>query len=236
MEVVMRSSSVTLVVMFLVSMLFLGGCSTKSFLVMEDGPKGYLPTQSLGVRAGVDTGSLSPTERYSWLEICDRVEKPTFFGLHTEKNYVNCEVAVQHMAQAARTTTTGYIAGVVGPVIQTGLTAGAVAYTGHAIGKGIGRSGDNIQTTTTNSTSSNGGTANGGSAYAKGGQGGDAVNFNSNSAKSGSSAGAYSGSSSYSESKVGPITNHASGGSIGGVNQNVNSGAANGNGTINVGH
>lgn len=165
--------------MLLVCLLLLSGCSSKTFLVMEDGPKGYAPNQTLGVRAGVDTGSLSPTERYSWLEICDRVDVPSFFGLLTDTHYVNCEVATNHMAQAARTTTTGYIAGVVGPVIQTGLTAGAVAYTGHAIGKGIGQSGSNFSTT--NNTTSNGGSSTGGSSssVAKGGNVSDSGNSNS---------------------------------------------------------
>jgi hypothetical protein len=261
MEGVMRFSSICS--LLLVGLLFLSGCSTKSFLVMEDGPKGYSTNQTLGVRAGVDTGSLSPTERYSWLEVCDRVEVPTFFGLFSETHYVNCEVATNHMAQAARTTTTGYIAGVVGPVIQTGLTAGAVAYTGHMIGKGIGRSGDNIQTTTTNTSSSSGGVANGGSATAKGGtslsyaeggqggKGGSVIGSGNSSSKSyaeadadayskGGSVGNISATNTNSPSFTNsPTYGPVSGGSIGSgavqMNQNVNSGAANGHGVINVG-
>lgn len=239
----MRFSSICS--LLLVGLLFLSGCSTKSFLVMEDGPKGYSTNQTLGVRAGVDTGSLSPTERYSWLEVCDRVEVPTFFGLLSETHYVNCEVATNHMAQAARTTTTGYIAGVVGPVIQTGLTAGAVAYTGHMIGKGIGRSGDNIQSTTTNTTSSNGGVANGGSATAKGGSGfgygqGGNVKVEEGAVVANGGAGGQGGAGGLGGIGMGGAGGVGNGGSIGsgavGVTQNVNTGNAAGNGVVGVGN
>lgn len=154
---------------FLTSLLLvvlLSGCSSASFLAVEDGPKGFLPTQSIGLRSATELGALAPIERYSFLEICDRVEVSTFIIFKTN-NYHNCELLTKYMQHAARTTATGYIAGVVAPVVQTGLSSAATAYGMHQIGRGIGKSGSNISSTTNNS--SQGGNAEGGDASAEGG-------------------------------------------------------------------
>lgn len=154
---------------FLTSLLLvilLSGCSSASFLAVEDGPKGFLPTQSIGLRSATEIGALAPTERYSFLEVCDRVEVSTFILFKTN-NYHNCELLTKYMQHAARTTATGYVAGVVAPVVQTTLASAANAYGMHQIGRGIGRSGSNISSTTNNS--SQGGNAEGGDASAEGG-------------------------------------------------------------------
>ena len=132
------------------------GCSSSGFLVVQDAPKGALPNQTLGLRAIVDTGSLSPTERYSWLELCDKVVSPVL-KFWTSVEYRNCEPQVALTQVAQKTTTTGWVAGVVGPVIQTGMMAASVAYAGHEIGQGIGNSGSR----TTNNNTGNGGNSSG---------------------------------------------------------------------------
>jgi len=141
--------SVLSVLMLLVSL----GCSTTGFLPIEDSPRGYSSDQTLGLRAGVDTGSLSPTERYSWLEVCDKVVSPVL-KFWTSVEYRNCEPNVPLTQVAQKTTTTGYVAGIVGPVISTGMTAAAIAYAGHEIGQGIGRSGS-TETNNVNNGNSN---------------------------------------------------------------------------------
>jgi len=130
------------------------GCSGSGFLVVQDSPKGARPDQTLGLRAVVDTGSVTPTERYSWLELCDKVVTPTL-KFFSSTNYVNCEPQVSLTQVAQKTTTTGWVSGVVGPVIQTGMMAAAVAYAGHEIGDGISQSGTK-NTTTNNNTGGNG--------------------------------------------------------------------------------
>ena len=130
------------------------GCSSSGFLVVQDAPKGALPNQTLGLRAVVDTGSVTPTERYSWLELCDKVVSPVL-KFWTSVEYRNCEPQVALTQVAQKTTTTGWVAGVVGPVIQTGMMAASVAYAGHEIGNGISQSGTK-NTTTNNNTGGNG--------------------------------------------------------------------------------
>ena len=130
------------------------GCSSSGFLVVQDAPKGALPNQTLGLRAVVDTGSVTPTERYSWLELCDKVVSPVL-KFWTSVEYRNCEPQVSLTQVAQKTTTTGWVAGVVGPVIQTGMMAASVAYAGHEIGNGISQSGTK-NTTTNNNTGGNG--------------------------------------------------------------------------------
>ena len=151
------------------------GCSSSGFLVVQDAPKGALPNQTLGLRAVVDTGSVTPTERYSWLELCDKVVSPVL-KFWTSVEYRNCEPQVSLTQVAQKTTTTGWVAGVVGPVIQTGMMAASVAYAGHEIGQGIGNSGSR---TTNNNGNQNSSTSsptvtgnNNGGTGGKGGHGG----------------------------------------------------------------
>ena len=231
------------------------GCSSSGFLVVQDAPKGALPNQTLGLRAVVDTGSVTPTERYSWLELCDKVVSPVL-KFWTSVEYRNCEPQVSLTQVAQKTTTTGWVAGVVGPVIQTGMMAASVAYAGHEIGQGIGRSGSQ----TTNTNTGNGGNSSGQSQgqlqgqYQKGGNAtggtgnggnatggsvvgsGNSANLNTNSSHATGGNGVGNGGNGGSGGNGG---NGGSGGNaIGGSGgtANVNSGAANGNGSIVVGH
>lgn len=157
----------------LLLIVLLSGCSSATFLAVEDGPKGFLPTQSIGLRAATDIGALAPTERYSFLEVCDRVETSTWIFFKTN-NYHNCELLTKYMQVAARTTATGYVSGVIAPVVQTAMGSAATAYGMHQIGRGIGKSGSNISSTTNNSSQGGDASAEGGEASAEGGAGGDA--------------------------------------------------------------
>ena len=233
------------------------GCSSSGFLVVQDAPKGALPNQTLGLRAVVDTGSVTPTERYSWLELCDKVVSPVL-KFWTSVEYRNCEPQVSLTQVAQKTTTTGWVAGVVGPVIQTGMMAASVAYAGHEIGQGIGRSGSQ----TTNTNTGNGGNSSGQSQgqlqgqYQKGGNAtggtgnggnatggsvvgsGNSANLNTNSSHATGGNGVGNGGNGGSGGNGGNGGSGGNGGNGGGASAtaNVNSGAANGNGSIVVGH
>ena len=150
------------------------GCSSKGFMVIEDAPHGTSANQTLGMRYAVDSGSLSPTERYSWLELCEKVTKSSFV-FFTEEFYVNCIPQLPLTAQANKTTATGWVAGIIAPVVSSGLQAGAIAFAGYQIGHGIGKTGTKVtnnnggNTSSGNTTNATGGNATGGNATAKGG-------------------------------------------------------------------
>ena len=200
------------------------GCSSSGFLVVQDAPKGALPNQTLGLRAIVDTGSLSPTERYSWLELCDKVVSPVL-KFWTSVEYRNCEPQVALTQVAQKTTTTGWVAGVVGPVIQTGMMAASVAYAGHEIGQGIGNSGSR----TTNNNTGNGGNSSGQSQGQLQGQyqkGGNATGGTGNGGNATGGSVVGSGNS----ANLNTNSSHATGGNGVGNGGNGGSGGNGGNG------
>ena len=131
-----------------VAMLSVAGCSGQNFVVIEDAPLGAKADQTLGMRTATDLSALSPTSKYSWLELCDKVVVPTL-RVFTATHYVNCAPADHLQQMADKSNSTGYVAGIVAPVIQ----GAAIAYAGHEIGQGIGRSGSK---TTNNNTGGNG--------------------------------------------------------------------------------
>ena len=155
------------------------GCSSKGFMVIEDAPHGTSANQTLGMRYAVDSGSLSPTERYSWLELCEKVTKSSFV-FFTEEFYVNCIPQLPLTAQANKTTATGWVAGIIAPVVSSGLQAGAIAFAGYQIGHGIGKTGTKVTnnnnggntSSSGNSASGNGGTGGAGGDGGTGGAGG----------------------------------------------------------------
>jgi hypothetical protein len=135
------------------------GCSSRGFMVIEDAPLGAPANHTLGMRYAVDSGALSPTERYSWLELCEKVQKPSFI-FFTDESYVNCTPQMPLTAQANKTTATGWVAGIVAPVVSSGLQAGAIAFAGYEIGRGIGKTGTRVTNNNNGgNTSSTGGSS-----------------------------------------------------------------------------
>ena len=131
-------SSLFLMVMLLVSV----GCSGANFTVVRDGSGAHTGTV-LGMRSVVDVRALAPTDKLSWLEYCTP-EVTRSLKVFSSTAYVNCELENQILPVAKNSVSTGYVAGIAGPVLQAGAIVGGAAL----IGDGIRHSGS----TTTNNT------------------------------------------------------------------------------------
>lgn len=188
------------------------GCSSRGFMVIEDAPYGALPHQTLGMRYGVDSGSLSPTERYSWLELCDKVMKPSFI-FFTSEDYKNCIPQMPLTAQANKTTATGWVAGIVAPVVSSGMQAGAIAFAGYQIGQGIGKTGTKV--TTNNNNGGNSTAATGGNSSGQT-QGQNQAQLQHQSATGGTSSVTGSGNSTNTNNAAGGVGTGGQGGTTGG--------------------
>jgi hypothetical protein len=130
------------------------GCSSQNFVVVRDGT-GAHAGKVLGMRTVADVRALAPTDKLTWLEYCEAVTTHTL-EVFSSTDYVNCVEDSGLLAIARNSVSTGYVAGIAGPVLQAGAIVGGAAL----IGNGISKSGSTTNTTNTN-------TANGG----KGGAG-----------------------------------------------------------------
>jgi hypothetical protein len=120
------------------------GCATNSVVpISQVGP------ETLILRTVSDPHALAPTVQSSVHQLCQTDDQVTWYG-GTTVRYRNCHEVVVPGAQLV--TTTGYIAGVMGPVIYAGGILGG----GYFVGRGLGHSGG---TTTTTSTGGTGGTS-----------------------------------------------------------------------------
>ena len=146
------------------------GCSGQNFVVVRDG-SGVNAGKVLGMRTVADVRAFAPTDKLTWLENCDVVTTHTL-KVFSSTDYVNCVEDAPLLAIARNNVSTGYVAGIAGPVLQAGAIVGGAAL----IGNGIRQSGS---TTNNSNGNSNTNTAKGG----KGGAGTEnsgSVNNNSN--------------------------------------------------------
>jgi len=141
-----------------VVMLVSVGCSGANFTVVRDGSGTHTGTV-LGMRSVADVRALAPTDKLSWLEYCTP-EVTRSLKVFSSTDYINCELENQILPVAKNSVSTGYVAGIAGPVLQAGAIVGGAAL----IGDGIRHSGS---TTNNSNGNSNSNTAKGG----KGGAG-----------------------------------------------------------------
>lgn len=98
------------------------------------------------MRTMTDPHAISPTPQRNWTELCDRkVVIPAKAERPDADDFVNC----LRQGEEQFTTTTGYISGLVSPLLYSGAVVGGAYY----IGKGLSQSGG----TTYNNTSSESG-------------------------------------------------------------------------------
>lgn len=133
-----------------VVMLVSVGCSGANFTVVRDGSGTHTGTV-LGMRSVADVRALAPTDKLSWLEYCTP-EVTRSLKVFSSTDYINCELENQILPVAKNSVSTGYVAGIAGPVLQAGAIVGGAAL----IGDGIRHSGS----TTTNNNNTTGGSSN----------------------------------------------------------------------------
>ena len=117
-------------VVILGSLVMLVGCSSVSNVSypLADGTFRNQRTVS-------DPHAFSPTTQRSWMEIC-AAKDGQVGAKDLEPDYTKCgeSADLQYAVNA------GYLDGFAGAAVQ----AGAIAYAGHAIGRGLGNSGDTV--------------------------------------------------------------------------------------------
>lgn len=184
------------------ALLALVACSGQNFVVVEDAPHGFGPTQTLGLRTATDLGALAPTTKMAWLEVCDKVVTKTGKApapVYETIEYVHCAAADHHQAIADKSTSTGFVAGLAAPVISAGAMVGSAALLADGIRDSGSRTTNNNNTTSSaknknandnTNTNVNGNNANGGAGgNGQGGNGGNGQGGNGGGGGNGGSGG-----------------------------------------------
>ena len=158
------------------ALLALVACSGQNFVVVEDAPHGFGPTQTLGLRTATDLGALAPTTKMAWLEVCDKVVTKTGKApapVYETIEYVHCAAADHHQAIADKSTSTGFVAGLAAPVISAGAMVGSAALLADGIRDSGSRTTNNNNTTSSAKNKNTNSNVNGNSNNANGGAGGN---------------------------------------------------------------